>query len=304
MAPRADQRRQARNGADRVASAPDALHAVVDANGGGLDRSEVARKPGHLRSLDAAGLRGALRRPFGCARRELRESQRVPVDIVAVDQVFRNEYVHHAQSQRAVGSRQQRDVLVAFFRCGAAIGIDGDQLRAAALGLLRARPEVQVGRHCVAAPDDDQAAVLELLDVHAHGRADGGAPARFSGGRADRAVEQRRAEAVEEPAVHRRPLQQAHRSRIAVRHNRLRPVVGPCYFGKPGRDRREGFVPSDAGETAFTLYPDPFHRMQQALVGIGTIEVAGDLGAEHACRRGMVRRAPYFDRAAVLDRSQ
>ena len=79
-------------------------------------------------------------------------------------------------------------------------------------------PEVQVRGDRIAAPDEDQTAVDVLLEIHAHRRADDGAPAGLAGGRADRAVEQRRAQPVEEPPVHRRTaLQQAHRARRSCR---------------------------------------------------------------------------------------
>ncbi len=144
----------------------------------------------------------------------------------------------------------------------------------------------------------------ELLDVHADRCADDRAPAGLAGRRADRAVEQRRAEPVEEPAIHRRRLQQAHRSRVAVRHDRLRPIGRLRDAREPFRDRRKRFVPGNPREAAFALLADPLHRMQQALAGIGTIEVAGNLGAQHARRGRMIRRAADFDGAAVLDRGQ
>ena len=245
--------------------------------------------------------RGALRRPRGGTLRQLGEAGRVAVDVVVVDEIVGDQHMHEAERERAVGARQQRDVLVAFFGGRAAVRIDRDQLRAAPFGFLRAHPEMQVRRDRVAAPDQDQPAVLVLLDVHADRRADGGGPAGLAGRRADRAVEQRRAESMEEAAVHRRVLQEPHRAGVAVGKNGLRSG-GRRRDGAEARgDRGQRLVPRDALETAFAFAADASHRMQHALVRVRPVEIARDLGAEHAARRRMIRRAANGDRAAVLD---
>ena len=219
-----------------------------------------------------------------------------------IDQVLGDQHVHHPERERGVGTRHQRQVLMAFFGGGASVRIDRDQFRAPPLRLLRPRPEVQVRHDRVAAPDQDQATVLELLDVGADRRADGGGPARLAGRRADRPVEQRRAEAVEEAAVHRAVLQESHRAGVRIGDDCLRSVAR----GRDGRkfrgDRVERLVPADPLEAAFALAADTLHRMQHALVGIRALEVMGDLGAQHAGGGGMVGGAANLDRAAVLDR--
>ena len=190
IAPGTDKCGQARHGAHGIAAAVHALHAVIQANGGRLDRAVVAGKPNHLRGGDAAGLRNPLRRPLRRTRREFREAQGIAVDVIVVEQVLRDKDVHQSQRQRTVGAGQQRNVLVAFIRGGAAVGIYGDKLGAATLGLLHAGPQVQVGRDRVAAPDHDQLAVLELLDVHADGCAHGRCPARLARRGTDGAVQE------------------------------------------------------------------------------------------------------------------
>ena len=179
-------------------------------------------------------------------------------------------------------------------------GIDGDQLGAAPLRFLHAAPEVQVRDDRVRAPDHDQLRILELLEVGADRRADGRGVAGLAGGRADRAIEQRRAEPVEKAAVHRAVLQQSHRAGVAVRQDRLRPVGRCGDRRKRCGDGVERFVPGDALERAFALCADALHRIQHALVGIRAIEVARDLGAEHAVASRMIGIALDLDRAAVL----
>ena len=84
------------------------------------------------------------------------------------------------------------------------------------------RPEMRVGRERVRAPQQHEVAFRESLGVGADVGADGHPHAHRAGRRADGAVELRRAEHVEEPAVHRLALQQAHRAGVRVREDRLR----------------------------------------------------------------------------------
>ena len=173
-------------------------------------------------------------------------------------------------------------MLLALFRGGAAVRIDRDELRAAPLGFLRLHPEMQVGGHGIAAPDDDELAVAVLLDVHADRGADHGGPARLAGRGADRAVEERGAQAMEEAPVHRGVLQQPHGAGVAVGEDRLRAVGAAGDRGEALGDDVERVVPGDALEAAFALGAHAAHGMEHALVGVGALEVARDLRAEHA----------------------
>src|SRR6185437_1994319 len=174
-----------------------------------------------------------------------------------------DQYVYDAERKRRVGARQRCDVDVALLGRRAAIRIDRNELRAAPLRFLCARPEVQARRDRIAAPDDDEAAVLELLDVHADRGADDRGPSRLAGGRADRAIEKRCAQAMEEATIHRRALEQPHRSRVAVRKDRLRAVARPGDRLEALCDLVERLVPRDAREAALALGADAAHREAQ-----------------------------------------
>ncbi len=156
------------------------------------------------------------------------------------------------------------------------------------IGLL---PQIRISRLC-----------CELLDVGAHRGADRRDPSRLAGRRTDRPVEQRRAEAMKEAAIHRAVLQQAHRPGVRIRHDRLRTVGRGRDRAEPRGDRVERLVPGDALEAAFTLRADAAHRMQHALVRVRAVEVAGDLRAERARGRRMIGRAADLDRAAAFHR--
>ena len=301
IAPGTDQRRQARHGANRVGAAVHALHPIVEPDRRRLDRAVVVRKANHLLGIDAARCRNTLWRPFGGACSERIESQCVAIDVIAIEQVICNQHVHDAVCQRRIGARQQRDVLVAFLRGRAAVRIDGDKPCAPPLCFLHPRPDVQVGRDRIAAPDDDESAVLELLAVHTDGRADDGIPADFAGGRADRPIEKRSAETVEEAPVHRRALDQTHRPAIAVRHDRLGPVARRRDRLELRGDLVERFVPPDTGKATLALAPDPTHWMQHTIRRISAVEIARDLRAELAGGRRMRRVAANLDRLAVFD---
>ena len=210
--------------------------------------------------------------------------------------------MHHAQRQRSVGAGQQSDVLVAFFGGQRAIRIDRNQGRAAPLGLLRAHPEVQVGRDRVTAPDQDQFAILKLLDVGADARAQRVLVADAACRGADGAIKQRRAELVEEARRHRFALHQTHGAGIAVGQHRLRIVRHRAF--QPRGDRVERFIPADAGELALALVADPLHRIQQPVRVVSAFGIARHLGTQHAGRGRVLRVAAHLGRDAILDGHQ
>ncbi len=261
IAPRTDERGQARHRPHGVPAAANPLHAVIETDRGRLGRAVVVREPDELLARDAAGRCDAIGRPLAHALGERVEADRIAVDVVAIDPSAVDQQMHDAECERRVGARQQRDVLVALVSGGAAVRVDGDQSRAAPLRLLRARPEMQVRRDRIAAPDQDQPAVDVRLDVHAHRRADNGRPAGLACGCADRPVEQRCAEAMEESPVHRRALQQPHRACIAVRQDRLGSVGRLGNRLETRRDLVQRLVPRDAGKAAFAFRADASHRI-------------------------------------------
>jgi len=158
---------------------------------------------------------------------------------------------------------------------------------------------VQVRGDRIAAPDQDQLRILELLHVGADRGADGVLVAGEARGGADGAVEQRGAKLVEETQRHRLALHQAHGAAIAVREDGLR--VARSDFAQALRDLVDRSLPADLFEFAFTLLAHAAHRMQHAIRRIGALDVARDLGAEHAGSGRMVRVATHRGGHAVLD---
>ena len=190
IAPRADEGRQAGHCTHRHAAAGVALHAVVEADDGGFGSAVLACEADDAYLIET-GDAGDFRRGIVLyPRHQAIEAERVFFDVVVVKQIFVDEHVHQPQGQRRIGSRQQRQMLVAFLRRLAAVGIDGNYFRAAPLGVLDARPQVQVGDDGVGAPDEDQPGIDELFHVRAHRRTNGRLVAGGAGGGTDGAVEQ------------------------------------------------------------------------------------------------------------------
>ena len=191
-------------------------------------------------------------------------------------------------------------MLGAFLRRKTPVGIDGDHLGALALRRLHAAPKVEVRHDRVRAPEDDQSCLVEAFRVHADRRAERGLQAVLARGRAERAIELRRAELVEEPAVHRAVLHHAHRAGVARGQDGL-GILGRGRL-QLRRDLIERLVPGDALELALALLADPLHRVLQAIGRIGALEVVRNLGADRALGERCLRVALDLGRLAPLHR--
>jgi hypothetical protein len=209
MPPRSDQAGQGGDQAHGAAAAAHALHAVVQANRRRLRAGVLARERAHTSASMPQTARSALRRPRERPLAQLRPAVVYSDRCSRVEPIVLDELLHQAERERAVGAGQYRDVFVALVGGFGAPRIDADQLRAEPFRLLRNRPEMQVRGNAVAAPDQDQPALLEVLDVHTDALAIGRLQRGSSGARANRAIEQRGAEAVEEARGHGFALNQA-----------------------------------------------------------------------------------------------
>ena len=126
-----------------------------------------------------------------------------------------------------------------------------------------------------------------------------------AGRRADRAVEPRRAEPVEEARRHALALQHAHRAGVAVGHDRLGVAPSARRWRAGARRCRPAPRPrSVRSKRPLPLAPDALQRMQHALGVVGALGVARDLGAQRAVRRRMGRIALHLHGPAVLHRDQ
>ena len=160
MPPGADKRRQAGHSPGCVATATDPLHAVIEPYRSRLALYERAAvivcQAFDLLDRYAADQRRAFGRPGQRPFPQARPADSVAGNVVMVQPVVGDEFMHQRQRQRGVGARQQGDMVMAFF-CGLAFArIDANEFCAVTLGLLGIAPEVQVAGNRVAAPDDDE----------------------------------------------------------------------------------------------------------------------------------------------------
>ena len=212
--------------------------------------------------------------------------------------------MHDAKGQSAVSAGQRRQVPVGLFRRLRAVRIDRDHARTLAAGFRDARPQMQVRRDRVGAPQDDQSRLGEVRDVGANLRTDHGVVAHAARGCAQHALGLRSAQLVEETPRHAEVVHQPERARIRVRHDALRVDCGDRF--QLCRNDVERLVPADALEAALPrpLAADAAHRVQHAVGAVGALEVSRDLGAQHALRGRVIRIAPHLGRNAILHRDQ
>ena len=298
VAPRAGEGRQAGHGAHGIAPAAHALHAVVEPDGRGLRGAVVLGQLADLLHRNAADVGRALGRPLQGALAQRFPAQRVAGDVVVVQPVVGDEFVHQRQRQRGIGAGAQLDVLMALVGRLALARVNAYQLGAIALGLLRIAPEVQVAADGIAAPDQDELRLGKELHLHAHFAAQR-LHQGFSPGRgADGAVELRCTQLVEETAVHALALHHAHGASVAV---------GQDGFGRAGRNRLQalrnigqGFVPADGRELAAALGARALERGEHPLRVVRALGVLADLGAQHAVGVGVGGVALHACGHAVL----
>ena len=160
------------------------------------------------------------------------------------------------------------------------------------------------GHDRVGAPQQDQLRVREALGIHADRAAERRLDADLARSRAERALEARGAEAMEEAPVHRAVLHHAHGAGVVARQDGLGAFAGGRERLEPRGDLVQRLVPADTAELAAPLRPDAPERVQHALGGVGALEVAGDLGAQRTVGERHRRIALDLDCHPVLHGDQ
>ena len=254
------------------------LDSDPEANRRGLRLCIFARQSHDIRDRDAGDARNPLRRIFLRALLKLRVADCVFLYVVAIDQIFIDDYIDHTQRQRAVGAGPDRNVPVGFFGGAIAHRIDHHHLRAATPGLRDNRPQMKVGTDYVTGPDDDVAGVNEALRVGAWRGTDRHYVAGGGPGGAKGALAYRRAEPVEERIADVEAVEQALGAEIAVGQNRLHAVLGDdC--SEAARDLVERRIPTYPFELAAPLGSAAPQRMQNAVRTVDAFDIVIDLDA-------------------------
>ena len=236
-------RRQAGNGADGHSSAGVPLEAVIHAN------ERRARSAELLAELLDPG-RAHPRDPGHARRRILLHplsqggfAERIPREEVPIFETACEQHVHHAERERGVGAGANGDPFVALRRRARANRIDGDHRRPLSTRLEHEGPEVWIRRQRVRPPEQNEITFRHSLGVGADVRADRHSHPHRTRHRANRPIELRRTEEVEEAAIHRRALDESHRSGVRIGKNRLRAVARALDVEQSLRDLVERLVP-------------------------------------------------------------
>ena len=173
VAPSADQRGQAGDGAHGHAAAPVTLHAVVDADGRRPRGCVGTGQFNDTLSRNTGDIGRPLRRPLDHAFTQLLKTDRVLLNVVGVVQPLADDHVHHGQGQGAICARPNGDPLVSGLGRARACRIDDDDACAGLARFLDEGPQMQIAGQRVAAPDQDQLGLGEGFSFGPLGRADG-----------------------------------------------------------------------------------------------------------------------------------
>ncbi len=123
-----------------------------------------------------------LRRLVGKMRLDLGAEVGVTREISAVGEALLQQHVHHREGQGGVGARAQHQPDVGRLDSGRAINVHDHELGAALLaGLGNVGHGIDLRRHGIAAPHDDEVGRRHLARIRPQKSADAGTPARLAG---------------------------------------------------------------------------------------------------------------------------
>ena len=146
------------------------------------------------------------------------------------------------------------------------------------------RPQVHVGDGGVRAPVDDVTRMQRRIGIDDRASAERDVATRGARRRTDGAIEQRGAQAMEEPPIKAGAVQLPHRAGVAVRQDRLRAVLGLGDRVEFRGDAVNRFIPSDADEIA----PAPFGP------AAGALDTSG--GPDGSTRSREIKRVTFWHR--------
>ncbi len=228
------------------------------------------------------------------------EAEGGALDVGLVHPALADQHVHDPQREGPVRSRARHQVPVGEARGVGAVGIDADHEGAAAPRPLHERHRVDVGVGGVDAPEHDEVGVDHLLGVAPGHRAERRPPARVGGADADRALEPRGPEGVEE-RVAGRDLHDAERPAVGERQQRLRAPLGDDP-APAMRDLVERLVPADRLEAPLALGPDSAKGRGDSGIPVDPLRVVVHLAADHALGERVGGIADHVGDAARVDR--
>ena len=306
MLPCAGERGQHGDSARGGSAVVAALHAVVEADDGGLGSRVIAREAFDVGDGDAGDRGDAIGRVFGDALAELVEAAGPAGDVILIEEAIADDDVHHAEREGGVGAGVDGDVPVRGARGAGGVGVKDDEPGAVAAGFFDEGPEVDVIAVDIGGPGEDELRVREGFGVGAELAAVNGDEGLAAGFGANGAIELRGAETVEEAAIHGAVAELADGAGIGVGQDRFRSVLaGDC--GQARGDGIESFVPGDALEGfcfaavrqhGFGHAGAAAHGIEKAVGRVDAVEIFGDFAAEEPAGDGVIRVAAKLGGAA------
>jgi antitoxin (DNA-binding transcriptional repressor) of toxin-antitoxin stability system len=293
--PRAGERGQHGDGTGGGAAVVAALHAVVEADDGGGGGGVVAGEALDIGDGDAGERGDVIGWVFGDALAELIEAAGPAGNVVLIEEAIAHDDVHEAEGKRGVSAGIDRNVPIRGAGGARGVGIEDHELGAVAAGFFDERPEVDVVAVDVGGPGDDELRVREGFRVGAEFAAVDGDKSLATGFRTDGAVELRRAETVEEAAIHGAVVEDADGAGVGVGQDGFGAVVAGD-GRKAGGDGVEGFIPGDAlegfgfaavGQRGLGNTGAAAHRIEEPVGRVDAVEVLRYFAAEKASGDGM-----------------
>ena len=213
--------------------------------------------------------------------------------------VVREEILHHAHGDPGIGAGIGLQPDVGLRADRRAVRVDGKHLAAVVAAHVDVLDAVHVRDGFVEAPRDVAVAGRNFLGIRTVGRALHGAVAPDAGFGADDAVKNRGAQTVEE-AVGAAHADGAVVTRIRVGQNSL-GAVGVDHFVRLLDELGPGFFPGDAAPLVRALGPDAFHGVQDAVGGVGVLNIGETLHARAGAGLELLLSTRNVGHAAVLN---
>ncbi len=294
-------RRQRENRHRCVAAIAIALETPAAFHHGRRHARVVLGEPAQRGFGDGRDLRGALecprRRPLTqpvgtfCVLGEKRRVGKTALEEMAVDR----------EGNRHIGAGPRRQMEIGLARQRRRSRVDHDESRAGFLSLAHVGNEVDARRRRVDAPQNDEARVGIVL-VRDRGHLSVECLRRDARGRrAYRARKPRCAEPVKEDRVERVLCQEAVRSAVGEREDRL-STPALAYIEHARGDELDRLVPRGAPESALSFQPGPHGGILQTRLAVHAVAEFANLRTDVAARRRVQRRAVDLHDPAFADR--
>ena len=167
FSPRTNQGGKRGNGADGRASTLAPLCSIIQPDGGRPGGGIFSGERNHVGAINSSERFHSFRRIFRRQFFQRVESLGIVGDIIGVVQIFSDDHVHQAQSERQVAARKNAEVFVGKPAGAISNRIDGVKTGAVSPRFHDKGPQMHIRSQNVRAPGDDQLGLAELFRLGA-----------------------------------------------------------------------------------------------------------------------------------------